>query len=190
MIRRETMLAAGLFVFIVFSGWITNRANQLDVGAGGKGNASPLIGRAAPDFTLQTLGGQQVKLSDFRTKKKVVVAFWASWCPPCRMEMPLLQSFYQKNHDKNVEVLAVSIDEDPGKARSYAEQNKLAFPVLIDTSQRTASGYHVEGIPVLFVVDKTGKVEFSEEGLNPALEAVLTAAVNGREAGLVIPKGK
>jgi thiol-disulfide isomerase/thioredoxin len=113
--QKRTHTALALAVLLLSSAWITERAKRLDNLDTG-GNTSPLIGSRAPDFTLNALDGRPVRLSDYRNQKTVVLSFWASWCGPCRMEMPSLENFYSKNRD-NVEVLAVSIDQDPAAAR-------------------------------------------------------------------------
>lgn len=185
--RKTLLLALAFIIFIGVSGWITERAKQLDLPPG-TGTDSDLVGSSAPDFTLKELDGRQVKLSDYRGKATVLVAFWASWCGPCRMEMPSLESFYETHRGSGVQILALSIDDDPADAQQYAEQNKLPFPVLLDNDQQAASEYHVGGIPVIFVVDPEGKVRFALEGLNPSLEAVLTAELNS--GGFTAPKRK
>jgi peroxiredoxin len=185
--RKTLLLALALILFIGVSGWITERAKQLDLPPG-TGTDSDLVGSTAPDFTLKELDGRQVKLSDYRNKKTVLVAFWASWCGPCRMEMPSLEAFYEAHRSSGVEVLALSIDDDAAAAQSYAEQNRLPFPVLLDNDEQAASEYHVAGIPVIYVVDPTGKVRFAHEGLNPSLETVLTAELNS--GGFTPLKGK
>jgi peroxiredoxin len=185
--RKTLLLALAFIIFIGASGWITERAKQLDVPSG-VGTDSELIGSPAPDFTLKALDGREVRLSDYRGNQTVIVAFWASWCGPCRMEMPSLQSFYSTHRGGGVEVLAVSIDDDPVAAQTYAKQNRLPFPVLIDNNQQAASEYRVEGIPVIFVVDPAGKVRYALEGLNPSLEATLTVELNS--SGFTAPKPK
>jgi len=185
--RKTLLLAVAFIIFIGVSGWITERARQLDLPPG-TGTDSDLVGSPAPDFTLKSLDGREVKLSDYRGKETVLVAFWASWCGPCRIEMPSLEAFYQSHHGAGVQVLALSIDDDPAAAQQYADQNKLPFPVLIDSDQQAASEYHVEGIPVIFVVDPAGKVRFAHEGLNPSLETVLTAELNS--GGFAPRKGR
>ncbi|HEY6291029.1 MAG TPA: TlpA disulfide reductase family protein [Terriglobia bacterium] len=177
--RKTLLLALGLILLIVLSGWLTKRARQAEVAAD-EGDDSPLTGSVAPDFTLKALDGRVVKLSDYRGKKTVVLAFWASWCGPCRLEMPLLESFYRQNRNPNVELLAVSIDQDPEAARHYAEANKLPFPVLIDDRGQAADSYQAYGIPILFVVDPAGKVLHSHAGLNPAIETVLEAELGAK----------
>ena len=186
--EKRLLLVVGLVVFAVLSVWITWRVKQLD--SGSEGSPTALYGKRAPDFDLRDLRGQNVKLSDYRGKQTVIVSFWATWCGPCRMEMPSLQSFYAKNRDKNVMVLAVSLDIDPEEARKYADAHKLAFPILLDENQRTAQTYDVEGIPTLFIVDKSGSVRFSLEGLNPALEPTLTAILETENKGGSAPKAR
>jgi peroxiredoxin len=176
--RKTLLLAAGLIAFLVFSGWITYRAKRLDLAGGGdSGDTSALMGTSAPDFALRDLDGQEVKLSDYRGRKTVVVSFWASWCGPCRMEMPSLETFYQKNRDRDIELLAVSIDQNPRAAQQYAQENKLPFPVLLDEDSKTADSYNVEGIPTFFVVDKQGKVRYFHAGADAAADVLLTFAV-------------
>jgi peroxiredoxin len=93
-------------------------------------------------------------LADYRGKKKVIVSYWASWCGPCRMELPMLASFYKKYHQdsSDFEILAVSIDDDRAAAQSFANTAKLPFPVLLDLDSKAADSYSVEAIPSLFVI--------------------------------------
>src|SRR5580698_2255801 len=101
--RKTMLLALALIVLVVFSAWITERSGgsrRDDFGIG-----SPLLGSMAPDFSLKALDGREVKLSSYRRKGPVVLAFWASWCGPCQMEMPMLETFYQNNRGSGVELL-------------------------------------------------------------------------------------
>jgi peroxiredoxin len=130
------------------------------------------VDKPAPDFSALTLDGRTVSLADFRGQKKVVVTFWASWCGPCRMEMPSLIQFYKRNHSdaSDFEILAVSIDEDPKAAANFATAMKLNFPVLLDSSKSVANAYGVEGIPTMFVIDKAGKVIYGHAGFDATME--------------------
>jgi peroxiredoxin len=170
------LLALALIVLVVFSAWITERSGgsrRDDFGIG-----LPLLGSMAPDFSLKALDGREVKLSSYRRKGPVVLAFWASWCGPCQMEMPMLETFYQNNRGSGVELLAISIDSDAAAARRYADEYKLPFPVLLDDRNEVAENYQAQGIPLLYVVDPSGKLRYSHSGYNPEYEAQLTREVN------------
>jgi len=175
--RKTLLLALALILLIVLSGWLTRRARQSNMDD--EGHDSPLTGSLAPDFSLKALDGSVVKLSDYRGKKTVVLAFWATWCGPCRMEMPLLDAFY-RHRSSNVELLAVAMDQDPVAARHYAEANKVPFPVLLDDQGEAADRYRAYAIPILFVVDPDGRILRSYQGLNPDIDSVLAAAVGAK----------
>lgn len=175
--RKTLIFALALVILIVFSALITARRGSDSVVDEGD-SGSPLVGSAAPDFTLRTLDGRSLRLSSYRRKGPVVLAFWASWCGPCQMEMPLLESFYRQNHDRGVELLAISIDYDPAAARRFAEDHKLPFPVLLDDRNEVADNYQAQGIPLLYVVDPSGKLRYAHAGFNPAYEELLTREVD------------
>ena len=119
------------------------------------------IGDRAPDFTLETLDGKKVSLSDYRGKK-VILNFWATWCPPCKAEMPHMQSFYKKEAKKsNVEILAVNLtSEDRGKAAvaEFAKQYSLTFPILLDEDGTIGPKYQVATIPTTYIFNTDGTV--------------------------------
>ena len=89
----------------------------------------------------------------------MVVSYWASWCGPCKVEMPELRDFYQRYHQTNsdFEILAISIDEDRSEAERYAATQKLPFPVLLDPESKTADAYSVEGIPAMLKTSQLGR---------------------------------
>jgi peroxiredoxin len=133
-----------------------------------------MMGKQAPDFQLSNLNGQTVSLSDFKGRK-VVIGFWASWCGPCRVEMPMLVKFYRTTHkeDSKFEILAISTDTDPSAAELAAHHDKMPFPVLMDSSQKTAKAYQVEAIPTLLLVNEQGKVEWSQIGSQSSTDILL-----------------
>src|SRR5262249_14164509 len=141
-----------LAVFTVFITW---RAKKIEIGLTQHDSKSVLEGKAAPTFSLQSLDGRRVSLAEFRGKKKVVISYWASWCGPCRVELPELKRFYEKHHkdDSDFEMLAISIDDSREEAESYAMNAKLPFPVLLDLDKEVSDAYSVQGIPAMFVVD-------------------------------------
>lgn len=118
----------------------------------------PEIGFSAPDFTLKSLDGKTVKLSDFKGKP-VYINFWASWCPPCKKEIPEIQKFYTQNKGQVV-VLAINItfDDKLADVQNILKKNNATFPVLLDESQDNAVAdlYQVYGIPASFFIDKDG----------------------------------
>jgi peroxiredoxin len=120
--------------------------------------ASGRAGFPAPDFTLKDLQGHPYHLADFRGKI-VFLNVWATWCPPCRMEMPSMEHLYRRLRDKDFVMLAVSEDED-GKAvvQSFVNQVGLTFPVLMDPDGVVPGRYGVTGYPETFVIDREGRV--------------------------------
>ena len=173
--RSLRPFAVSLIVLAIFSVWITWRAKMLETGETSRASTPVLIGQIAPDFQLTSLDGRIVSLADYRGKKKVVVSFWASWCGPCRIEMPELRKFYQSTHkdDASYEFLAISIDEERAPAETAAKEDKLPFPVLMDIGGKIARVYHVDAIPTLLVIDEQGKVAEGYTGLQPAIEVQL-----------------
>ena len=165
----------GIALLVILTVILTYRAELLERSLAEEGERPELVDKPAPDFSALTLDGRTVALSDFHGRKNIVVTFWASWCGPCRLEMPALIKFYQNNHSaaSDFEILAVSIDQDPKEALDFATAEKLNFPVLIDASQKIAGAYQVDGIPTMFVINKEGKVIYGQSGFNPGMEFVL-----------------
>ncbi|MBZ5725420.1 MAG: TlpA family protein disulfide reductase [Acidobacteriia bacterium] len=165
-----------LAALAVFTVWITWRAKAVERGLDHDAKKITVAGKAAPDFSLPTLDGRTVALADFRGKQKVVVTFWASWCGPCRAEMPVLDSLYERGHKPGAdfEFVAISIDDDRQAAATFAAQMKMPFPVLLDPAQKTAAAFDVESIPTLFVIDSGGKVVLGKVGFEPSTEMVLS----------------
>jgi len=111
--------------------------------------------RALVDFTLVDLEGKSRHLRDL-AGKVVLVNFWATWCPPCRKEMPDMEALYRRFKDRGLVVLAIS-DEDEGKVRPFIE-GKYSFPVLLDPGRKVNQAMRVEGIPKSFLYDREGKL--------------------------------
>lgn len=173
----------GIAVLAAFTILITWRARVLETTLERESEQPALVDKLAPDFSASTLDGRKVSLADFRGQKKVVVSFWASWCGPCRMEMPALTKFYRSNHtaSSDFEILAVSIDEDPKAVNDFATAQKLNFPVLLDPQQKMASAYDVDGIPTMFVIDKDGKITYGHVGFDMSMEYWLARELGIKE---------
>ncbi len=118
------------------------------------------IGNVATDFQLDNLDGQSVSLSDFRGKP-VLANFWATWCPPCRSEMPFIQDTFtdKKWADEGLVVLAIDIGESSSTVREFVENYGLTFPVLLDSTQDVFLEYYARAIPTTFFIDREGIIQ-------------------------------
>ncbi len=112
--------------------------------------------RQNADFTLADLQGKAWHLQDLRGKV-VLVNFWATWCPPCRKEMPDLDALYNRFKDRGFVVLAIS-DEEAAKVSPFISERKISYPVLLDPGRKVNDAFIVEGIPKSFVYDRSGKM--------------------------------
>lgn len=128
-----------------------------------------LIGVIAPDFSLQDTRGKTVRLQDLRGKV-VIVDFWASWCGPCRAEMPILQEMQNKLAGKGLVVLGLDLGEDLQTVTEFAEQEHYTFTLLLGGEPAVDTQYYISAFPTTFVVDRQGKIVFRQEGLGPQNE--------------------
>lgn len=115
-------------------------------------------GQLAPDFTLKTTSGEEMKLSSFKGKK-VILNFWASWCPPCKAEMPHMQEFYEENKESNVELLSVNLTTAEKKSSDvvkFVEEYELTFPVMLDEQGDIGQIYQAYAIPTSYLIDSKG----------------------------------
>jgi peroxiredoxin len=119
----------------------------------------------APGFTLTDINGKSVSLSDFRGKV-VILDFWATWCPPCKQEIPDFISLQKEYGPRGLQVVGVALDE-PGKVQAFARQNGMNYPVLLGTQDLASKYGGIRGIPTTFVIDKTGKLVNKFEGYRP-----------------------
>jgi len=123
----------------------------------------------APDFTLPSLDGPNLRLREQRGQV-VMINFWATWCGPCRVEMPHLGRLYDKYRGSGFTVLAVNIDEDPHKAAQLARQLGMRFPVLLDTDKKVSRLYDLGTMPSTFLVDRDGRVRYVHRGYRDGYE--------------------
>jgi cytochrome c biogenesis protein CcmG, thiol:disulfide interchange protein DsbE len=120
------------------------------------GTRPPRIGAPAPDFTLQD-SDHKVSLSDYRGKV-VLLNFWATWCPPCIIEMPSLIALQQKMKDKDVVILGVSIDEDEAAYHKFLKNYGVNFVTVLDKDRKTPTLYGTFGWPETYIIDRQGVV--------------------------------
>ncbi|WP_087975184.1 peroxiredoxin family protein [Oceanobacillus rekensis] len=121
------------------------------------------IGNKAPDFELITMTGETVKLSDYEGQR-VMLNFWATWCPPCREEMPDMQKFYK---DKDAVVLAINItnmETSKNKVTEFAEELGLTFPILMDEVGEVSTLYRISPIPTTYMIDSKGVIRHKQYG--------------------------
>ncbi len=111
----------------------------------------------AIDFTLKDLEGKTHKLSDYKGKI-VFLNFWATWCPPCRAEMPSMQKIYETWDSKKFVMLAVAVKQNRDVVKNFIEENAYNFPVLLDSDGKVAGMYRVRGIPTTYLIDKEGNI--------------------------------
>ena len=125
----------------------------------------PEEGHLAPDFALQTLEGKTVRLSELRGKKVVLINFWATWCPPCRLEMPTMQQIYSEYKGKGLEVLAINIEPDAKEEiRDFMKELRLTFPALLDSEMKVTRKYRLIGLPVSMLIDRQGIIRSKDIG--------------------------
>ena len=132
-------------------------------------------GTAAPDFTLTDINGHSVSLRDFQGRK-VVLVFWASWCPDCRAEVPALKELQAKSDPRKVAFVAVSFDRTKDAWEKYVKENEMTGVQLFESAPRKESfvndAYHVKWIPSLYLIDEKGKVALGTVVLDKVVKAL------------------
>ncbi len=131
--------------------------------------SSSLEGQVAPDFVLKSATGENLRLSEFRGDV-VMINFWATWCGPCRQEMPLLDDLYGRYQRVGFSLLGVNIDDDSRRAMKMVQELGISFPVLFDESKEVSKLYAVEAMPVTILVDREGRVRHVHHGYKPGYE--------------------
>jgi len=125
----------------------------------------PDEGHFAPDFALRTLEGNTVRLSEYRGQKVVLINFWATWCPPCRLEMPTMQQIYSEYKSRGFEILAVNIEPDAQQEiRDFIKELRLTFPIALDSDMKVSRKFRVIGLPVSILIDRQGIIRAKDVG--------------------------
>lgn len=124
---------------------------------------SPVLGRQAAGFALTLFDGRAVRLEDFRGKV-VFVNFWASWCPPCRAEAPMLETTWRQLKDQDVVFLGVNTQDEEPRARDFLEEFSISYPNGRDPGGRIAIDYGVWGLPEAFIIDPAGRITYKHIG--------------------------
>lgn len=144
-----------LLIAIVVGGGLVwwGRVERLDYGP-----AAPRAGAPAPNFIAQGLDHEPHTLSDYQGKV-VILNFWATWCRPCRAEMPAMQALYEQYHDQGLELLALNANEDPATVEAFVEEYGLTFTILQDIGFEVSELYEVEAYPSTYFIDRRGRIQ-------------------------------
>jgi peroxiredoxin len=137
---------------------------------------APAAASPAPDFTLKTLDGPALRLAEQRGQV-VLVNFWASWCAPCKVEMPHLNALADKYRHTGVVLVGINVDDDPKKAAAEARKLGIRFPVLLDTDKAASKAYKLEAMPTTVLVDRDGRVRHVHQGYRPGYETTYDAQI-------------
>jgi thiol-disulfide isomerase/thioredoxin len=124
---------------------------------------------AAPDFTLKSKDGGNIRLQDLRGEV-VLLNFWASWCGPCREEMPLMDQIYKDYKDLGFTILAVNVDEDSADADRFLSSVPVSFPVVYDSQSKVSEMYKVDAMPTTILIDRDGNKRFLHRGYKVGYE--------------------
>ncbi|HFE32117.1 MAG TPA: TlpA family protein disulfide reductase [Gammaproteobacteria bacterium] len=127
------------------------------------------VGSTAPDFTLKSRSGENIKLSEQRGDV-VMINFWASWCAPCRQEMPLLEELHDRYADLGFTLLGVNVEEDSNAALDLLKEIPVTFPVLFDSRNDVSKRYNVVAMPTTVILDRDGNVRYVHKGYLPGYE--------------------
>ena len=123
----------------------------------------------APTFTLASRAGQDVSLAQYKGQV-VMLNFWASWCGPCRQEMPLLESIYRKYNKMGFTMIGVNVEPDSNAANDWLKATPVSFPILYDRDSKVSKLYDVSGMPSTVIIDRTGKLRVLHRGYKPGDE--------------------
>ncbi len=126
-------------------------------------NASVNIGSYAPKFALTDSNKKTINLDDYKGKK-VILNFWATWCPPCVSEMPLLQEVYNNRNGEGIEVIGINYNEDYDRVKKFISEKGVTFTILIDSDLKVSMDYGVIGLPITFFIDREGRIKEKYKG--------------------------
>ncbi len=165
-----------LYFLILAAGavWIAVSADTPNATGGAP---APQVSFAAPDFTLKTTAGEEYTLSELKGSA-VLVNLWATWCPPCRAEMPAIERIYQEYKDQGLVVLAVDMtyQDNPADVVPFIQEYGLTFPVLLDETGTVGAAYQLRSLPSSYFIDRTGIIREVVIG-GPMSEALLRARI-------------
>ncbi|MEN3029027.1 MAG: TlpA disulfide reductase family protein [Aquificaceae bacterium] len=163
MVRYVPYLLAGILLMVMLMFGLRQKEEELL-----QKSYRPTVEQTLPDFAFRTLDGRELKLSQLRGKV-VLVNFWATWCPPCKEEMPIFEREYRRCKDKGFEVLAVNMDSSEGALERFLKENNFSFRV-VRTSEEVERELKLMGFPTSYLLDREGRVYRIRLGLYRELE--------------------
>jgi cytochrome c biogenesis protein CcmG/thiol:disulfide interchange protein DsbE len=167
-VKRGSSISAWIFICIaaILTGYyLFGRSESKATSSFRSASAAVEAVGAAPGFALPNLNGKTVSLADFRGKV-VVLDFWATWCPPCRREIPDFINLQTEYGSQGLQVVGIALDE-PEKVQTFARQNGMNYPVLLGSDEVSMRYGGIEGIPTTFIIDRSGKIANRFEGFRP-----------------------
>ncbi len=172
---RDILVAiAAIFAVVVFYSLVNQSGTAASAGGDDDDSNTPFAvlaasnAQTAPDFAAKDIDGQNVTLTAARGRGLVLLDFWATWCGPCKMELPQLAQVYQQYKDKGVQFYGVNSDASADEVKAFEAQNgNIGFPCLIDSTQDMARKYGVNGIPHIVIIDESGRIRAQDEGFDP-----------------------
>jgi peroxiredoxin len=172
-IQRKLYYATILALGIVWMYLSADKSGASTIGT----TAAPAQGFPAPDFELSTTSGGTIHLADLRGQA-VLVNLWATWCPPCREEMPAIEKVYNEYKDRGLVVLAINMtyQDDASRVMPFVEEHGLTFPILVDETGDTGRAYQLRSLPSSFFIDRDGIINEVVIG-GPMAEALLRTRV-------------
>ncbi len=151
------VLLAGLGAWLFLAGGLRQIARSAVPAQAGE------VGQPAPELALERPDGTVARLADYRGSV-VLLNFWATWCAPCRAEMPEIEQVYQRHRERGFEVLAINLQEGPTEVQAFMAELWLSFPALLDRDGGTSRAYRARALPSSFLIDRKGTVQYVRIG--------------------------
>jgi peroxiredoxin len=179
--QKKIMLIGGAGLALVLLGallWLSMQSGGSQLASGIPAPVQP--GNPAPDFELKTLDGETAVLQD-HSGEVILINFWATWCPPCKAEMPDLNAYYLANQEKGFTILGVNAQEDQKTVSNFIQATGFSFPILLDSFGDVANQYQVHSYPTTIVVGRDGEIKYIHNGIiSPTqLETIVTPLLSG-----------
>jgi thiol-disulfide isomerase/thioredoxin len=156
------VVGAGIGAYLlILNGYL--HLDWFDQFVGNSSQASIQVNKPVPDFEFVSMSGDPVHLDDLKGKP-ILVNFWATWCAPCKLEMPLIQAFADKYADELV-VLPINADDDPAAIQKFIDELRLTMPVYVDKDGKVESLFHILGLPTTYFIDREGNLKKQHVGV-------------------------